>query len=194
MAKNKVLSFPQKYGITTIPTMGPAINYDRPYQVSKNAQPYTPEYRCSMYIRQFLIPENLQKHIDLTVRALRTNIDAFDAIAFTGMSGALIAPAVARELGKTVIMVRKPGTTTHAAYEVEGDYAARRYIIADDFRHSGATEDYIVRSIKRDIPDAEYVGFVQARDLLELDVVEAEDSGKPFAFLPKKDFVGVEED
>ena len=44
-----------------------------------------------------------------------------DAIAFRGMSGALVGPMVALELGKEFIMVRKRNANSHSSYMVEGN-------------------------------------------------------------------------
>lgn len=149
---------------------------------------YEPDYRASMYIYAFVKPQLLKQCIERTVRALKPQLDKFDAIAFTGMSGCLIGPPVAMALGKEVIMVRKPDTSTHSGYEVEGDYNAKRYIIIDDFRQTGETENRIVHAIKRDIPDAEYVGFISAKNIDETVLDQYERTGAVYQLEPKMDF------
>jgi phosphoribosylpyrophosphate synthetase len=58
------------------------------------------------------------------------------------MSGALIAPIVAHELNKPIVLVRKPKEDNHSGYPVEG-VEFKTYIIIDDFIETGAT----IRSI-----------------------------------------------
>jgi phosphoribosylpyrophosphate synthetase len=72
----------------------------------------------------------------------------FDAIAFRGMSGAIPSPVIALAMNKTMIMVRKPESESHSGRNVEGDRAARRYVIVDDFIESGATVQAIYDQVK----------------------------------------------
>ncbi len=157
---------------------------------------HEPNYRGSIYLSTFVIPGKLRRQIDLTVRALRPHLDKFDAIAFTGMSGALIGPPVAMVLGKEIIMVRKDNSGTHSIHDVEGDFNARAYIIVDDLRDTGATERFIIKKIADNIPDAKYVGFMSAMHLREIDVEAAETFNEPIPLLPRKldsasEYVGV---
>lgn len=99
---------------------------------------------------------------------------SFDAIAFQGMSGALLAPILAMKCKKTLIMVRKPkmymsdGTaTSHSAYAVEGDENAQRYIIIDDFISSGKTIQNVVRRISEFNPQAICIGALLYYDTLK---------------------------
>lgn len=73
----------------------------------------------------------------------------FQAFAFRGISGALIAPLLAHKCKKSLIAVRKPKTdeTCHACWRVESDEAAQRYIIVDDFISSGRTVTCIITDI-----------------------------------------------
>lgn len=63
----------------------------------------------------------------------------FAAIAFRGMSGGLIAPLVAAQLNKKLIVVRKRGEQSHAQYHVEGYIDSKTYIIIDDLVDTGDT-------------------------------------------------------
>lgn len=90
--------------------------------------------------------------VDEIVKAAREKLASieFDAFAFSGFSGALIAPILARELKKTLLHVRKAADLEGAshAYEVlEGDFDAKKYIIVDDFIHGGSTVSYIQSTI-----------------------------------------------
>ena len=70
----------------------------------------------------------------------------FDAIAFSGVSGAAVAFVLQWELGIPLICVRKG--KSHSIDKVEGFVECKRYIIVDDFIESGKTIDKIVSSIR----------------------------------------------
>lgn len=116
-------------------------------------------YRAD-YLRDFLNPQSMRDKVAQAVKALEPQAHLFDSIAFTGMSGTLIGPPVAMALGKEVIMVRKPDQSTHSSLTVEGNYGSQHYIILDDLRSSGGTEDRIVKAISSGIPSAIYMGFL----------------------------------
>jgi len=82
----------------------------------------------------------------------------FDTIAFRGMSGALVAPIVARDLKKEIILVRKEKGDNHSGYTVEGHIGAKKYVILDDFISSGATVREIIKEVQAATPTAELVG------------------------------------
>jgi len=84
----------------------------------------------------------------------------FDAIAFRGLSGALIAPIIAMQMGKSLLAVRKD-EKTHSIHKVEGDISARRYIIVDDFIATGSTVRAILKHVK-DFSGAKCIGVLQA--------------------------------
>ena len=75
----------------------------------------------------------------------------FDAVAFTGMSGALIAPSVADRLDKNLLMVRKDDCSSHSAQYygeyLEGDLEAKKYIIIDDLISSGTTLEKMIKKL-----------------------------------------------
>jgi len=64
---------------------------------------------------------------------------AFEAIAFRGISGAMVAPAVAYKLGKQLMCIRKTSDQAHTTYIAEGPLTESRYVIIDDQISSGAT-------------------------------------------------------
>jgi adenine/guanine phosphoribosyltransferase-like PRPP-binding protein len=85
----------------------------------------------------------------------------FDAIAFRGMSGALIAPSVAAILDKPLIMVRKSTNNTHSWRKVEGfmpSIGMHQYVIIDDFIASGNTIKDIIRDIRNENTNLECLG------------------------------------
>ena len=107
---------------------------------------HIPKYDEVFHFRVALHPEKVRELIPDVKRILKGV--KFEAIAFRGNSGALIAPIVALHLKKTLIMVRKTTEGTHSYKMVEGDWAAKRYIIVDDCIDTGKTARVIQREIK----------------------------------------------
>jgi adenine/guanine phosphoribosyltransferase-like PRPP-binding protein len=108
---------------------------------------------------QSLDPTLLKKEIALALKSLKGV--AFESIAFTGVSGALVAPAVAAKMKKGLILVRKNITSQHSCYLVEGHklYRSQKYIIIDDFPSTGDTIERIIKQIKeKHNPAAKCVG------------------------------------
>jgi adenine/guanine phosphoribosyltransferase-like PRPP-binding protein len=141
---------------------------------------YEPQYYGAQYLREFTNPEELEKRIQFAVRALKGH--QFDAIAFSGMSGALIGPPVAMRLGKTFLMVRKGSLdeSSHSPLSLEGDYAAKSYVILDDFSETGATVQRIKKEISAIMPAAKYVGFLAVKWITEARLAKAEKSKEPY--------------
>lgn len=88
------------------------------------------------------------------------------------MSGALIAPILAQRLGKTLILVRKKGESCHSGKMVEGDSAARRYIIVDDFVGYGDTVRAIFTAVGEFAPQAVCLGTYEFSRCLPTDCDE----------------------
>jgi len=124
---------------------------------------HTPEYHHAPYLYKIIRVENLRPIVDEVVEISKRF--EFDAWAFRGNSGALLASPLALATGKTMIMVRKPDIKTHSDRVVEGDVGARRYIIVDDCVSSGATARAIVEAIKEVAPKAKCVGVLEALNL-----------------------------
>ena len=112
---------------------------------------------CS-WLEPALNPSLRKKTVKRIIETINVLVgsDKFDAIAFRGMSGALIAPAVAAKLRKNLIMVRKTDGS-HSGYDMEGETNVANYIIVDDLIASGATVDAIIQKInsKRQIDKPE---------------------------------------
>lgn len=108
------------------------------------------QYCFSQYLLPTLDVESLQKVVKLVVRVLREKVglDNFDAIVYSGMSGAGVATAVAVAVGKSLLMVRKVGVDCHSGLIVEGATRAERVVIIDDCIASGATLVRVVRAIE----------------------------------------------
>lgn len=99
------------------------------------------------YGRPFLKTESRTEAIETAIRDLTPHLGEFDAIAFRGMSGALIAPEIARRLNKGLIMVRKQTEDSHSSYKAEGLLGCR-YVIVDDMIASGDTVKAIQKTIR----------------------------------------------
>ncbi len=114
---------------------------------------YNSIYTSYLHLR----PEQWKEDIDGACKRLfeieSNPANRFDAIAFAGMSGAIIAPMVAYKLNKPLIVVRKESDTSisgnsHSSRMVEGCIFARTYLIIDDFIDTGNTIKRIIDQIK----------------------------------------------
>lgn len=105
-----------------------------------------------------LTPDSLRRVLPNIIRVL--SYYSFDAIAFRGLSGSLVAPIVAHMMDKTLLAVRK-GEQCHSVHMVEGDHNARRYVILDDFISSGTTVREILKWVGREIPHARCIGALE---------------------------------
>jgi hypothetical protein len=124
---------------------------------------HEPRINCAPHLEPALDPTRLRKALAVSVKFLKTK--DFDAIAFRGLSGSLVAPILALRLKKTLLAVRK-GEDSHSRQMVEGDFAAKRYIIVDDFIASGSTVYNIMKEIHSELKGrAECVGFLGYRDV-----------------------------
>lgn len=101
----------------------------------------------SVYLGEILTGTGMRNAVKDAVSRLRPFRDEFEAVAFRGISGALIAPSVAQCLKKDIIVVRK-NETRHSGLQVEGPYC-ERYIIVDDFISSGETIQIIKDSVEK---------------------------------------------
>lgn len=80
----------------------------------------------------------------------------FDAIAFTGISGALMGPVIAYKLGKSMIPIRKTTDAAHTLDRVEAPEEPCKYVIIDDQISSGATINRIMDGIETEYPDSHH--------------------------------------
>lgn len=88
----------------------------------------------------------------------------FDAIAFTGSSGAALAYPISYLLGVPLICVRKSIRDNHSGLKLEGAVSAPKYIIIDDFIESGRTIDKINKAIKLENKKSNCVGIYLYND------------------------------
>jgi orotate phosphoribosyltransferase-like protein len=124
---------------------------------------HEPNYYHAEYLSRIIRTENLRKTLKDTRKVLEKL--QFDAIAFRGMSGAMLAPTLALRMNKTLLMVRKGTENSHSTRPVEGDKAARRYVIVDDLVDSGCTVRAICDEVKTFAPYALCIGVVEVNYL-----------------------------
>jgi adenine/guanine phosphoribosyltransferase-like PRPP-binding protein len=106
--------------------------------------------KCADYLEYALYAHVQREIVDRCVEAIHQKINQrFEAIAFRGLSGALIAPAVAYKLGKPLLPVRK-GEDTHSSHYTEWGSDHRSFIILDDFISGGGTIRAILDSLEVD--------------------------------------------
>jgi hypothetical protein len=99
--------------------------------------------------------------VPVIVAALKASKLQFDAIAFTGVSGALIAPIVAFQMGVDLIVVRKDIEGSHSKSLVEGAWQASKILIIDDFVATGDTVMRIANMLREHRPLASVVGVYE---------------------------------
>ena len=114
------------------------------------------------YLHHAIDIKTLPKTISKTVKFLQKREVEFDAIAFRGSSGMLVAPSVALALDKPMILVRKEPDTdnSHSWLEVEGESEFSTYIIVDDQVSSGLTVYEIVSKVERFNGNSKCIGIV----------------------------------
>jgi len=106
----------------------------------------------SLYLSRLMTPKTLRQTTNKIISTIKKNKIEFDAIAFRGLSGSLVAPIISLDIEKPLIVVRKDAS--HGD-KIEGYVSADKYIIIDDFIDSGKT----IRSILKSI-DAMCVGII----------------------------------
>jgi adenine/guanine phosphoribosyltransferase-like PRPP-binding protein len=97
-----------------------------------------------MYGEPFNSPIKFEPIIDHAVNCLK-DID-FETLVFRGFSGAVVGPAVALQLKKTWVLVRKPGDSAHSCRRMEGGVTGR-YVVLDDFIDTGSTIRAIIEAV-----------------------------------------------
>jgi hypothetical protein len=127
----------------------------------------------------------LAKTIRQAKKILKDSNLKFDSIAFCGMSGALVAPALAVALKKKLIMVRKEldKRISHSGMTVEGFLNTKKYLFVDDFISTGSTFKFLRDQIKKEFaPSALCVGIFEYR---EFNLHEGWFRGKPLNEVPQ---------
>ncbi len=117
----------------------------------------------SDYLNKVFKPDKFAEILDETIKAILAFKPKFDAIAFTGVSGAAMAFPVSAATGIPLICIRKSKDNTHYFKgknpKYEGITGIKKYIILDDFVTSGETIRTIKWEIKTENPKAKCVGI-----------------------------------
>lgn len=113
----------------------------------------------SDYLNSIYQVQDYKKLVTKTANAIKRFKlkNPFDAIAFTGTSGAALAYPISAMLKIPLICVRKG--TNHYGDPIEGCITAVNYIIIDDFISMGRTMKKITSSIKKEMPNAKPVAI-----------------------------------
>lgn len=133
---------------------------------------HVPNFVDSGYHHRVVPTHTLKETVEETVKWLRKQDKKtpFDALAFRGLSGTMVAPSVAMRLNKTMIIVRKDAeiSSSHSTLRVLGDINARSYVILDDFIATGRTATEIVEWIKTK-SSARCIGVCEYNRLYKVD-------------------------
>lgn len=100
--------------------------------------------------------------IENAAKRLKSDASPFDTLVGTGLSGALIVPALAARLGVAWAVIRKPeDTDNHSWLRLEGRIG-KRWIFVDDLIASGSTRERVQDEVRSATTaaqhTAEYVG------------------------------------
>ena len=116
--------------------------------------------RAGESFRAIAAPKDFRAVVKITKQKIRELKLNYSAIAFRGVSGAMLAGPLCAALGKYPLLVRKPGDGSHSPYKLEGPIGAFGYIIVDDLAYTGDTVLKIVAGINADNSAARCVGIV----------------------------------
>lgn len=105
-----------------------------------------------------LNPRIKREIINNCCKDLESNEIYFDSIACCGISGLLVAPIVAENIKKNLVIVRKKNDKRYSPFQYEG-VVPNNYIIIDDLICSGKTVKHILDTISEDCPNAKCVGI-----------------------------------
>ena len=92
----------------------------------------------SSYLIDVIDPAKGRRTLKAFIAYIKASKVQFDTVICRGVSGLLVAPAVAQSLKKHLIVVRKQDGN-HSGALLEGFRDAKRFIIVDDFICSGNT-------------------------------------------------------
>ena len=111
-----------------------------------------PGYPYASYIERAFT--ELRPIVGAVWRELQTRRDWWDAVAFTGNSGAAVAWSLAYAYDVPIVLVRKDGERSHSGRKVEGYCDAPRIAIVDDFVAMGGTVGNVITAVRYARPDA----------------------------------------
>lgn len=91
-------------------------------------------------------PRDFRRLVDMCKGLLEPIENDFSVIVVTGLSGALVGPTVALEMGKFLVAVRKD-ESKHSDYQVEGLRGSYNYVILDDLMSTGKTVRRLIEAM-----------------------------------------------
>ena len=138
------------------------------------------EYLNKVYSGEFLnlVPKAVKK-----IRQLRKQL-GFDAIAFTGSSGAALAFPLSFFLKIPLIHVRK-GQSHYGTGRIEGTISSKKYLIVDDFIDRGNTMKRIMKSIADEIGEESKPVAIFLYDSMRRTSFTYNNKEVPIFFLPR---------
>ena len=104
----------------------------------------------SNHFSEVLNKERLQAIVLQSLAELSAPDFTFDTFAFIGLSGATLAPILAYEMDKELLMIRKKGGKDGSASTrwVEGHLSAQRVVIVDDLVATGSTMSQVMHALR----------------------------------------------
>lgn len=114
------------------------------------------EIRTS-YLRDIFTQPVFSKLVNSLIKQIKESQIEFQTIAFSGQSGAMVAPIVCYRLKKMPLLIRKKTDNSHSSFSIEGPTKNFDYIIIDDLFSTGATISFIhekVNSLINKLPKA----------------------------------------
>jgi orotate phosphoribosyltransferase-like protein len=123
-----------------------------------------PGHIKSSYLGIVLHVKSLPILVDIVLERIKKTNICFDTIAFTGQSGALVAPLLAIKMGKNLLMVRKEHDVSHSFSNFEGYFKIKNYIILDDLISTGNTVKRVYKQIHEQFPCSSLSAIVLYRD------------------------------
>lgn len=105
----------------------------------------------SAYFHSCLTAGGIRKRVAMASIILRPFQQHFQAIAYRGESGGLVAPALAMTMKKNLIMVRKRTDNCHSNQIVEGSECDGYVIVDDLICHGDTIKDIVKKVTKSDI-------------------------------------------
>jgi hypothetical protein len=112
---------------------------------------------CGETMEAVLTPRRLQNTCERLIAKIEETKIQFEGIAFTGFSGALVAPVLCVLMNKYPIVIRKDDENNHTCYSVEGPNASMDYIIVDDLMCTCTSVNRILSKVSNlDYPKRNY--------------------------------------
>jgi adenine/guanine phosphoribosyltransferase-like PRPP-binding protein len=116
------------------------------------------------HLRQAIDNDLRQMIVDEAVKALQH--EEFNTVVCSGISGLLIAPAVAQQLGKQLCVIRKQNEVCHSFNVVETISEGASfisYVFLDDLIDGGYTFHYVYDQMERFSPFSKLIGLYMYR-------------------------------